>query len=129
MGKPRGNIARIIETKRGKENMFQNLRVGKHFCIPTWTARFHGRHETFGKTFGDQILPHVSSASQNTVLMMKFVINCMLNIQTQHKFKYAHQQILFFKLLFNVKLIYTIQVIGPWLEGKWPFFFFSGGAE
>jgi hypothetical protein len=33
VGKPRGNIARIIETKRGKENMFQNLRVGKHFCI------------------------------------------------------------------------------------------------
>jgi hypothetical protein len=54
--------------------------------------------------------------------MMKFVINCMLNIQTQHKFKYAHQQILFFKLLFNVKLIYSIQVIGPWLGGNWPFF-------
>jgi hypothetical protein len=47
----------------------------------------------------------------------------MLNIQTQLiKFKYAHQQILFFKLLFNVKLIYSIQVIGPWLGGNWPFF-------
>jgi hypothetical protein len=102
--------------------------LGNIFASYTWTARFHGRHEIFGKTFGDQILPHVSSASQNTVLMMKFVINCMLNIQTQHKFKYAHQQILFFKLLFNVKLIYTIQVIGPWLGGNWPFFFFSGGA-
>jgi hypothetical protein len=52
----------------------------------------------------------------------------MLNIQTQlHKFKYAHQQILFFKLLFNVKLIYSIQVLGPWLWGNWPFCFFSGG--
>jgi hypothetical protein len=59
----------------------------------------------------------------------KFVINCMLNIQTQHKFKYAHQQILFFKLIYNVKLIYSIQVIGPWLWGNRPFFFFSGGAE
>jgi hypothetical protein len=43
--------------------------------------------------------------------MVKFVINCMLNIHTQHKFKYAHQQILFFKRLFNVKLIYSIQVL------------------
>ena len=46
----------------------------------------------------------------------------MLNIQTQRKFKYAHQQILFFKLLFNVKLIYSIQVLGPWLWGNRPFF-------
>ena len=46
----------------------------------------------------------------------------MLNIQTQHKFKHAYQQILFFKLLFNVKLIYSIQLIGPWLGGNWPFF-------
>jgi hypothetical protein len=46
----------------------------------------------------------------------------MQNIPTQHKFKYAHQQILFFKLLFNVKLIYSIQVIGPWLWGNRPFF-------
>ena len=53
----------------------------------------------------------------------------MLNIQAQHKFKYAHQQILFFKLLFNVKLIYSIQVLGPWLWGNRSFFFFSGGAE
>jgi hypothetical protein len=53
----------------------------------------------------------------------------MLNIQTQHKFTYAHQQILFFKLHFNVKLIYSIQVLGPWLWGNWPLFFFSGGAE
>jgi hypothetical protein len=46
--------------------------------------------------------------------MVKFVINCMLNIQTQHKFKYAHQKILFFKFLFNVKLIYSVQVLlGP----------------
>ena len=45
----------------------------------------------------------------------------MLNIQAQHKFKNAHQQILFFKLLFNVKLIYSIQVLGPWLWGNWPF--------
>jgi hypothetical protein len=35
---------------------------------------------------------------------------------------YAHQQILFFKLLFNVKLIYSIQVLGPWLWGNRPFF-------
>jgi hypothetical protein len=69
------------------------------------------------------------SASQNKVLMVKFVINCMLNIHTQHKFKYAHQQILFFKRLFNVKLIYSIQVLGPWLWGNRPFFFLSGGAE
>jgi hypothetical protein len=62
------------------------------------------------------------SASQNKVLMVKFVINCMLNIHTQHKFKYAHQQILFFKRLFNVKLIYSIQVLGPWLWGNRPFF-------
>ena len=46
----------------------------------------------------------------------------MLNIQTQHKFKCSHQQVLFFKLLFNVKLIYSIQVLGPWLWGNWPFF-------
>jgi hypothetical protein len=45
----------------------------------------------------------------------------MLNIQTQHQFKYAHQQILFFKLLFNVKLVYSIQVLGPWLWGNTPF--------
>jgi hypothetical protein len=61
--------------------------------------------------------------------MVKFVINCMLNIHTQHKFKYAHQQILFFKRLFNVKLIYSIQVLGPWLSGNRPFFSLSGGAE
>jgi hypothetical protein len=36
---------------------------------------------------------------------------------------------LFFKLLFNVKLVYPIQVLGPWLWGNRPFFFFSGGAE
>jgi hypothetical protein len=55
--------------------------------------------------------------------MVKFVINSMPNIQTQHKFKNAHdQQILFFKLLFNVKLIYSIQVLGPWLWGNRPFF-------
>jgi hypothetical protein len=53
----------------------------------------------------------------------------MLNIQTQHIFKYAHQQILFFKLLFNVKLIYSIQVLGLGLWGNRPLFFFSGGAE
>ena len=37
----------------------------------------------------------------------------MLNIQTQHKFKYAHQQILFFKRVFsgNVELVYLIQVL------------------
>ena len=36
---------------------------------------------------------------------------------------HAHaQQILFFKLLFNVKLIYSIQVLGPWLRGNRPFF-------
>ena len=55
--------------------------------------------------------------------MVKFVINCLLNIQTQHKFKYAqYQQILFLKLLFNVKLIYSIQVLGPWLWGNRLFF-------
>jgi hypothetical protein len=36
---------------------------------------------------------------------------------------------LFFKLIFNVKLIYSIQVLGPWLWGDRPFFFFSGGAK
>ena len=46
----------------------------------------------------------------------------MLNIHTQHKFKYAHKQILFFKRLFNVKLIYSIQVLGPLLWGNRPFF-------
>ena len=45
----------------------------------------------------------------------------MLNIQTQHNFKYAHQQILFFKLLFNVNLD-SIQIIGPWLLGNRSFF-------
>jgi hypothetical protein len=54
--------------------------------------------------------------------MVKFVINYTLNIQAQHKFKYAHQQILFFKLLFNVKLIFSIQVLRPWLWGNKPFF-------
>jgi hypothetical protein len=71
-------------------------------------------------------------SAQNKALTVKFVINCLLNIQTQHKFKYAqYQQILFLKLLFNVKLIYSIQVLGPWLWGNTPigFFFFSGGAE
>jgi hypothetical protein len=34
----------------------------------------------------------------------------------------------FFKLPFNVKLIYSIQVLGPWLWGNGPFLFFSGGA-
>jgi hypothetical protein len=29
---------------------------------------------------------------------------------------------LFFKLIFNVKLIYSIQVLGPWLWGNRPFF-------
>ena len=53
----------------------------------------------------------------------------MLNIQTQHKFKYAYQQILFFELLFNVKLIYSIKVLGPWLWGNRPFFFFSVGQR
>jgi hypothetical protein len=53
--------------------------------------------------------------------MVKFVINCMVNIQTQHKFKYAHQQILFFIRLFNVKLIYSIKIPGPWLWGNRPF--------
>ena len=47
----------------------------------------------------------------------------MLNIQIQHKFKYAQQQILFFKRLFNVKLVYSIQVLGPWLWGNRPSFF------
>jgi hypothetical protein len=57
---------------------------------------------------------------QNKVLMVKFVINCTLNIQTQ--FKYAHQQILFFTFPLNVKLVYSIQVLGPWLWGNRPFF-------
>ena len=43
----------------------------------------------------------------------------MLNIHTQHKFKYAHQQILF------VKLIYSIQVLGPWQFGAIGHFFSS----
>ena len=54
----------------------------------------------------------------------------MLNIQTQHKFKSMLTNkfcFLFFKLVFNVKLVYSIQVIGLW--GNRPFFFFSGGAE
>jgi hypothetical protein len=78
--------------------------------------------------FWEHILKKIP-ASQNKALMVKFVINCMLNIQTQHKFKYAHQQILFFELLFDVKLIYSIQVLGPWLWGNRPFFFFSGGQR
>jgi hypothetical protein len=45
--------------------------------------------------FWEHIFKLKISASQNKVLMVKFVINCMLNIQTQRKFKYAHQQILF----------------------------------
>ena len=32
------------------------------------------------------------------------------------------------KLLFKVKLIYSIQVLGPWLWGNKQFFLFSGGA-
>jgi hypothetical protein len=36
---------------------------------------------------------------------------------------------LFFKLLFDVKLIYSIQVLGSWLWGSRLFFFFSGGAK
>ena len=51
----------------------------------------------------------------------------MLNIQTQHKFKCAHQQILFFKLLFNVKLVYSIQVLGPRLWGNMPFQWWGRG--
>ena len=35
----------------------------------------------------------------------------------------------FFKRLFIVKLVYSIQVLGPWLWGNSPFFFFNGGAE
>jgi hypothetical protein len=37
----------------------------------------------------------------------------------------------FLNFFFNhyVKLIYSIQVLGPWLWGNRPFFFFSGGAE
>jgi hypothetical protein len=34
-----------------------------------------------------------------------------------------------FKLLFNVKLIYSIQVLGPWIWGNRPFYFFSGEAK
>ena len=38
----------------------------------------------------------------------------MLNIQTQHNFKYAHQQILYFKLLsFNSLNSFTQGHIGP----------------
>ena len=37
-------------------------------------------------TFSEHIKK--TSASQNNVLMVKFVINCMLNIQTQHKSNY-----------------------------------------
>jgi hypothetical protein len=51
----------------------------------------------------------------------------MLNIQTQLRFKYAHQQILFFKLLSNVKLIYSTRALALGAIGH--FFFFSGGAE
>jgi hypothetical protein len=61
--------------------------------------------------------------------MVKFVTNCLLNIQTQHKFKYVRQQILFFELFFNVKLIYSIQVLGPWLLGNRPFFLQWWGRE
>jgi hypothetical protein len=48
----------------------------------------------------------------------------MLNIQTQHKFKYACSPTNFvFKLLLNVKLIYSIQVLGAcMLWGNRPFF-------
>jgi hypothetical protein len=37
-------------------------------------------------TFSEHIKK--TSASQNNVLMVKLVINCMLNIQTQHKSNY-----------------------------------------
>jgi hypothetical protein len=37
--------------------------------------------------------------------MVKFVINYMPNIQTQRKFKNAHQQILFFNCFFSMLLI------------------------
>ena len=52
--------------------------------------------------------------------MVKFVIYCTLNIQKQHKF--AHQQILFLKFIFNVKLIYSMQVLEPWIWCNRPFF-------
>jgi hypothetical protein len=42
---------------------------------------------TVGTSFSCILKTHFKkiSASQNKVLMVKFVINCMLNIQTQHK--------------------------------------------
>jgi hypothetical protein len=71
----------------------------------------------------------VLRASQNKVLMLKFVRSKLhaKHSKTTSVYKYAHQQlqILFFKLIFNVKLIHSIQVLGPWLWGNRPFFFSS----
>jgi hypothetical protein len=72
---------------------------------------------TASTSFSRILKTHLKKNSIISILMVKFVINCMLNIQTQHK------------LLFNVKLIYSIQILGPWRWGNKPFFFFSGGAE
>ena len=53
--------------------------------------------------------------------MLKFVRSKLhaKHSNTTSVYKYAHQQILFFKLIFNVKLIYSIQVLGPWLFLQW----------
>jgi hypothetical protein len=70
-------------------------------------------------------------ASQNTALMVKFVINCMLNIHTQHKFQNAqYQQILFFKLFSMLNLFsYSIQLARVLAFRQQAIFFFSGGAD
>ena len=46
------------------------------------------------------------SAFQDKVLIVKFVINWTPNIQTQHKFKYAHQQILNISSIIFITKIY-----------------------
>ena len=68
------------------------MSTGKNFASPKVGAEYR-RHEFFRHS--ENTFKKIS-ASQNKVLMVKFVINCMLNIQTQHRF------------FFNVKLIYSM---------------------
>jgi hypothetical protein len=117
-------IARATHTGKRRSN---KKSIRWMFCLRAWvndaSHYLWGVRLSTGKTFASlkvwaeyrkhEFFLH----SIISILMVKFVINCMLNIQTQHK------------LLFNVKLIYSIQILGPWRWGNKPFFFFSGGAE
>ena len=47
-------------------------------------------------------------ASQNKVSIVKFVVNCTLNIQTQYKFKYAHQRMLYLSSIILITKIYCL---------------------